>query len=647
MARRNLSIIVALLLALSLLAPAAGADHLEEGDHLDRPDPNAELESMDAAESGDVVSNAPFAKVIKDLQLRGRGERLVQDATTDVWAHDGFAYTGTFNTPCPPDPDAGVWVWDVHNKNKPSFVTTIESEPGDRTNDVKVATMNSGDILVMSNEACTDGDGGIEIYDVNDPTNPVKLASITIDELNPISDALFGGIQDVGVHNQWLFTQGSNDYVAVVAETAFDTFMVFDITDPTNPTLAAAWGAEEIFDPGVGDETVDVNRVLDAAIWLTTGFGASANRFLHDITINADGTQAYLSNWDAGLVLLDISDLASLSSVSLPNDRLVSVALDPDNGSRDGEVNSHAAWPSEDGSIVVETEEDFAAWVSVQPPTNLTFGEQTWNTIPGVAVSTSAGDDFEDNQTGNTVILDASSIEVTTGPLAGNVYPASELAGNQPKLADTGPIEAEAVWVGQGCDTDNFFVPGTDTAGVVDPHLNDPAGKIAVVRRGGCSFSSKLGAAQAAGAIGIVIANNVTGDTPWGGIRIWDYSDPENPVLASLFDTTCSASPEPLPECDPLGTYSVHNVVVETRGNKVRAYVSWYWDGMLVLDVTDPYNPVEIARYFDNSEEFLASNGGNPHDFWGVYKEPKSPWIYGSDRNGGLYIFKEQGGGSG
>jgi len=144
-----------------------------------------------------------------------------------------------------------------------------------------------------------------------------------------------------------------------------------------------------------------------------------------------------------------------------------------------------------------------------------------------------------------------------------------------------------------------------------------------------------------------VIANNVTGDTPWGGLRIWDYSDPENPVLASLFDTTCSASPEPLPECDPLGTYSVHNVVVETSGNKVRAYVSWYWDGMLVLDVTDPYNPVEVARYFDNSEEFLASNGGNPHDFWGVYKEPKSPWIFGSDRNGGLYIFREQGGGSG
>lgn len=33
---------------------------------------------------------------------------------------------------------------------------------------------------------------------------------------------------------------------------------------------------------------------------------------------------------------------------------------------------------------------------------------------------------------------------------------------------------------------------------------------------------------------------------------------------------------------------------------------------MLVLDVTDPYNPVEIARYFDDSTAFRESNG-SPH----------------------------------
>jgi hypothetical protein len=297
---------------------------------------------------------------------------------------------------------------------------------------------------------------------------------------------------------------------------------------------------------------------------------------------------------------------------------------------------------------VVETEEDFNAWVTVQPLGNFTFGEQPWNTIPGVGVSTSAGDDFEANQTGNMVTVTATSVIVDSGPLAGNVYPAEEGAGNQPKIADTGPIEAEAVWVGRGCDTDNFLVPGIDVPGVVDPHLNDPDGKIAVVRRGGCSFSSKLGAAQAAGAVGIVIANNLTNNTPWGGVRVWDYSDPANPVLASTFNTVCSAASDPFAAgCNPFGTYSVHNVVVETHGNKVKAYLSWYWDGMLVVDVTDPYKPVEVARYFDNSPEFLESNGGQPHDFWGVWKEPKQPWIYGSDRNGGLYVFREQGSGSG
>lgn len=73
-----------------------------------------------------------------------------------------------------------------------------------------------------------------------------------------------------------------------------------------------------------------------------------------------DGTKAYLSHWDAGLILLDISDPA--------DPQLVSVAIDPENGSLDGEVNSHSAWPSADGSIVVEGEEDFNAWNSVQPP---------------------------------------------------------------------------------------------------------------------------------------------------------------------------------------------------------------------------------------------------------------------------------------
>ncbi len=628
-------LVAVVLLTFGLLAPAAASDtddgspERDGGNTLVLPNRSDSLAERDAATAG-VVSSGPTARTQKNIDQRGRGDRFDAESTTDVWAYSKYAYTGTFQSPCGgSDPGAGVWVWDIRNPNDTKSVGVIASEAGDRSNDVKVAGMNSGDILVMSNESCGGGDGGFEIYNVDNPESPVKLASVTIDELNPISDALFGGITEVGVHNLFLFTRGSSDYVGVVAATAFDNFMIFDITDPSNPTLASSWGAEESFDPGVG-ASGDFGRTLNAALWLLDGVGASENRFLHDITITADGTQAYLANWDAGLILLDISDVT--------DPQLVSVALDIANGSLDGEVNSHAVWPSEDGSIVVEGEEDFSAWEATAPPGNLTMDSPFPGdpTIPGTAISTVAGDDFTANQTGNIGTTDGTSVVVTSGVLIGNTYAAIELAtaAGSPTFASTGPLTGELVFIGRACATSQG--DAILNAGDIDP------GDIAVVRRGACFFEEKADTAASLGAAAVIIANNNPVSTPWSGLRIWDYSDPTNPVLAATFNTTCSASTAPGGACDPAGTYSVHNVIVETTGNKTMAYVSWYSDGMLVLDVSDPYNPVEVGRFLDDS-----TNGGEPNDFWGVYKERNSPWIYGSDRNGGLYTFKEQGSGSG
>jgi hypothetical protein len=571
-------------------------------------------------------ANAPGSggATTKTLDVVGRGERNVGDATTDVWAYDGYAYTGTFNSPCGGDPDAGIWVWDVHNKNNPTFSNVIQSPAGSRTNDVRVDGMNSGAVLVHSNESCGGGPGGFEIFNVDDPTSPVPLASVRIDDPNPLTPFIFGPVTDVGVHNLWLFTQGDNDYVGVTTETAYGNFHIYDITDPTAPVLVSFYGAEETFDPGV-IESGDFGRNLNAAIWLTSGFGASANRFLHDVTISADGTEAYLANWDAGLIKLDISNPA--------DPQLISVAIDIVNGSLDGEVNSHSVWPSENGSIVVEGEEDFSAWEGSIPPSSLTLdGTATPGdpTIPATAIATDGGDFFDANQTGLTGSTDGTSVIVDSGP----TFDAVELAtaAGSPTFGTTGTISGNIVFVGRACT-----VTTTDT-------LTNPVGlgDIAVVRRGACEFEEKANAAAAAGAAPVVIAHQQP-STPWSGLRIWDYSDDANPVLASTFNTVCSASMAPSAECAANGTYSVHNVVVEDKGNKVFAYVSWYWDGMLVLDVTDPYNVVEVARYLDTD----GPNAGLANDFWGVYKEVNSPYIYGSDRNGGLYIFKEKGEGSG
>ncbi len=634
--RSKLTVFVVFLLAMTTLAPAAGAQPDQETDNvqpdqaptLGERDPSAELEARDE------IARDPMTGPRVNLNIRqiGRGERLEPDATTDVWASRGYAYTGTFSSPCGGEPDGGIFVWDVRNPTNVSQVGFVASPDGSRSNDVKAARMRSGNVMVHSNEPCDGGPGGFEIYNVDDPSNPEWLASVRIDELNAVSDAIFGGITDVGVHNLWLFRQGRTDYVGVVAQTAFDNFMIFDITDPTAPELVSAWGAEELFDPGVGDLT-DVTdpdgRVLDAALWLLDGFGASANRFLHDVTITRDGTKAYLSNWDAGLVLLDISDVY--------NPTVISVAIDET--SEDGEVNSHAAWPNRDGSIVVEGEEDFSPY--------------------------------------------ALQFSITDGDNAGEYEAAEGSIG--PAIADLPDriFSGPTTYVGLGCEG--------DTATSADAQIAMPpaptAESLALIQRGECAFSLKGANAAAAGYAGMVVFNDeargdglvVMGGDPvdipgvfvghstglaivdaasaadlvigadgagvaaeavadgWSGFRVWDYSDPANPVLASIINTVCSANPDDS-SCDPAGTYSAHNVVVETRGSRTVAYMSWYFDGVLVYDITDPYNPVEIAQFSDDSAEFQEANGG-PQDIWGIYKGP-APWIYASDRNGGLYVLR-------
>ena len=177
----KIAFVMVLLLVTSVASALAHPDDGEDDGSLHRHDPSTALSAHDLS-TANIVSDGPNAKVTKNLAVAGRGERLERDATTDVWAHNGYAYTGTFNSPCGGNPEAGVWVWDVGNKNKPEFATIIPSPTGSRSNDVRVASMNSGDILVHSNESCGGGPGGFEIYNVNDPASPMPLASVRIDD---------------------------------------------------------------------------------------------------------------------------------------------------------------------------------------------------------------------------------------------------------------------------------------------------------------------------------------------------------------------------------------------------------------------------------------------------------------------------------
>ncbi len=62
----------------------------------------------------------------------------------------------------------------------------------------------------------------------------------------------------------------------------------------------------------------------------------------------------------------------------------------------------------------------------------------------------------------------------------------------------------EVVFVGRGC--------------LVDAYLADPAGKVALIERGVCTFNEKYNRAADAGAVGVVIHNNVPGLFAGGGV---------------------------------------------------------------------------------------------------------------------------------
>jgi minor extracellular serine protease Vpr len=64
----------------------------------------------------------------------------------------------------------------------------------------------------------------------------------------------------------------------------------------------------------------------------------------------------------------------------------------------------------------------------------------------------------------------------------------------------------EVVFVGRGC------------LSPFDPYLADPAGKVALIVRGDCTFQEKYQRAADAGAAGVVIHNNVTGLFAGGGV---------------------------------------------------------------------------------------------------------------------------------
>jgi len=123
----------------------------------------------------------------------------------------------------------------------------------------------------------------------------------------------------------------------------------------------------------------------------------------------------------------------------------------------------------------------------------------------------------------------------------------------------------------------------------------------------------------------------------YGYLRVFDYSDPSTPTQIGEYRTPNSFGIG----AQGSGDYVIHNPFVV--GTDV--YLSWYSDGVRVVDTTDPSAPREVAFFVPPAAQNPVKPSArgilsNTTQVWGVYVDEATGLVYASDMNSGLWILR-------
>jgi hypothetical protein len=126
-------------------------------------------------------------------------------------------------------------------------------------------------------------------------------------------------------------------------------------------------------------------------------------------------------------------------------------------------------------------------------------------------------------------------------------------------------------------------------------------------------------------------------ETGYGYLRVFDYGNLGSPTQIGEFRTPNSLGTND----QAAGDYVIHNPLVV--GTDV--YISWYSDGIRVVDASDPTQPTEVAHFVPPAGEnpVKPSQRGvltNTTQVWGVAFEAGRDLVYASDMNTGLWILQ-------
>jgi hypothetical protein len=549
----------------------------------------------------------------------------------DVAAWGNFAYLNAFRDPvCEA---GGVHVMDISDPANPFEVTDafIPTSEGSYAGEgVKVIPIAGMDVLIHQNELCPGSlpapgaSGGINLWDVSDPTNPTNLSMHAGDNTGPDGEDQ-GFVNDSHSYDVWTNEFTGKTYAALIDNFETTDVDIVDISDPRNPVLI--------------NDTLDLIELTEQHEPETL-----TSVFSHDMDVQRFGNRYIMSlnYWDGGYVLLDVTNpepgqvvfMGDTDYALLDEERLArGHEIEPEGNAHQSELTPRT------GRHLLATDEDFNPF-------------RVFATITG---GINAGTEFVAAQASATPPLTEDNTPLTGQPdFVGLACDALPAATSSIALVERGvcPFQVKL---------DNITAAGYD-AGIVfnsGPALPSCLSLVSMLAEGDIPFIFVNRA------VGLqILDQDVEGDaacttpTPpagsptaeisveavfdgWGYVRLFSTKFSHGAAsrgrdgMATITQLDTYAVPE---SQDPafgvgFGDLSVHEVAIDPTNTRL-AYISYYAAGFRVVKFGNQ-GIQEVGVFIDD--------GGN--NFWGVevHEVDGEQVVLASDRDFGLYIFRYTG----
>jgi hypothetical protein len=619
---------------------------------------------------GHLPGSSSNVELIGELEPTVPFGPIAEGQIADLAVFKNIAYLNSWNEPtCTKGGFYSIDIRDPRNPQQLAFEPALEGRyHGEGAHVISVNTKTfKGDLLAVNNEhgTCpevdTTTDGGFDLYDVSNPSNPRPLVQGAGDRGG---EGRMNGTQAANTyHSVFMWKDDGKVYLVGTDNEEFHDVDIWDITVPTKPKPVAEYDLLEDF-PQISQHVAQPRL---------------SEIFNHDMVVKVvNGRDVMLdSYWDAGYVMLDVENPAKAKYVGDSDfeteDPLVAGISPP-------EGNAHQAEFSHDNTFFLGADEDFNPYRSdkffVSP--NASPAPEDERPAAEVGGGTSPAS-LPDQTLSGKVVYGGYGCpnDPTVVPLASD-YDAAEL-GLQPGdekilLMQRGPTgDPSADFNGNGDLTDDACFPGEkaakafdagwDAIVLVNRHLGsddtngvpfcgsgayDPAKPMVTVCTTHSAYHELFGttpeftmpySSADAPAIGAISVERVRATSIFDG---WGYISLFRREAGKVDRIDSYAIPEAL---DPnfafgFGDLSVHEIAMDPGQNL--AYSSYYAGGMRVFRFSEA-GIEEVGHYID-------AEGNN---FWGVETFVPSNaaagnlqgvrLFAGSDRDHGIFIFRYTG----